>query len=99
LPLISASADLRLDPKVQQLSNFKMKLPNGAGIDGQGAAVMPRRIADIDILAPEERASLESWNATAHAHEFSESLVHELVEAQVQAGPGCARRRVRVGRP
>jgi len=37
LPLISASADLRFDPKVQQLSNFKMKLPNGAGIDGQGA--------------------------------------------------------------
>ena len=46
-----------------------------------------RRIADIDILAPEERASLESWNATAHAHEFSESLVHELVEAQVQRVP------------
>lgn len=36
LPLISASADVRLDARVQQLSRFKLKLPNGAGVDGQG---------------------------------------------------------------
>jgi amino acid adenylation domain-containing protein len=45
------------------------------------------RLADLPLLAPEERLQISAWNETGVEYAGRDRLLHELIEAQVERTP------------